>query len=942
MAEKYQLPDGTTIDMSSPDALQKSLETVDPAIRDMVKKRVLRSLTKKRIQERVAQTGGAVKDVAKQARDSVASSVGAAARTAGGLASAGVGAVREATGPVLREGVELGKELGGEALDLGLEGAKTVGKGAWTVATNPIDVTRQIASSATFGLAPMAEAFLRSGVQQKSMDRILSEIRQSNREFYREHPIIATTAGLATPLRAVPHVAWALPWREINRLQRMKLWPSQRFQSRFTDPVEKGVPLFKMVDAFAPPRGRPAVTVPTALEAEREALRPPMFEVKGEAPLQSIQPKVNPDGSLSIETKEGVAPVSAIVPEILGAEKTSPEGAPQGGYAEWSPAQWNARFQQGKSGLRQLLQGATFDFGDEAEAMIRSLAGGGTYPEIVSDIRTQNEAFREENPMGALALQILGGLGTGTGTARAATKLLPAAKQGSQLLRALRWPAGGAGAGAATGAGATDPDSIKIGESDREFTPSGNMIDAMRGELAVLESRNPDALSNEERVRLEGRKRALKEEITARQDTLAGGESQSRLGPALRGGTLGGVTGTVIPFVGKGVSYVTKDYVDGILSQLGRSADKTAALKIQRALNKDELTPQQALAKIDELGPGAILGDVGPHTRGLTQKALEQAPTDVRRAATTHLSARPLDVQLGKKVSSLRGESPPTDVIDDAVAGTVPVKVTDDLTAATQEMAEKMPARVQELIEEFGVDSPQVQAIAMKAQAITPKIQAMPDEIAAIMKGANTPSQVKQMLEGIASYGDDVVEELRQVSPSAADIMLDATQMLKKKAVTEGLHTLLQSDPNAAQFILTHSAALTKARGAEFSKPFLNELNNFVELSASGRGILSGAGKTSGGAAGGWQPGGIADTAETLFFLESVGGPKVLAGEIARATADKASRISPAARAALAKLLSEPGQGQKLIDTLNSIGNFHLRTGANLTGGAQLGRAQAR
>ena len=886
MADKFKLPDGTVIDFSSKEALEKSLKNVPPEARNQLRSQMERRAVKDRIQEHASRTGESVKDVAKRAFDAVSSGVGTATQATGQALSAGAEAAKQVAGPIVREGVELGKEAGTAAVDLGTKAATEVAKIPWTVATNPIDITRQVASSATLGLAPMAEAFLRSGVQQKSMDQILAEIRESNRAFLREHPIVGTAAGLATPLRAVPHVAWALPWSEINRLQRMKLWPSQKLQSRFTDKVEYAMPAFRMADALSPPLGSPAETIPTRQEAAKIALQDPVFELKGEAP-------------------EGeVAPVIATFSEDIG-EKPTPLGILQGrSPSDVLKARRAATGQNIASGIRQLIQGALFDFGDEAEAGVRSLVEDRTYPQIVEDIRTQNQAFREQNPGAALALQILGGVGTGAG---GTNLLLKGAPKLRGALPTLKYPLAGAGAGAAAAAGATDPDTITLPGSDRPFTPSGQMIEKMQEEMATA---SPE------------RKVELQQEIDARQKALASGESQSRLGwPTLMGGAFGAGAGTVLPVAAKGVTYVTKEYVDGLLSQIHfRAPEKTAALKIKNALNRDELTPQQAIDKIEELGEGAVLGDVGPHTRGLTQKALEQAPADVRRAATTHLASRPLAKIHKNPAAALDMEK--TVKLLPATAGD---KFTESMTKLNQ-LADQTP----EIDLQLGTE-------------LTSQLQKTTADMPALMQKMRDPVEVRNFLGSIGVYGDNVVNAIRKALPKDSGLpsqLEEALGIFKKYASDAGLDTILKSDPNAASFILAHRPVLERARGAKFDQEFVKELNKAVELSASGRGILAGSGNVRGVGEGG--QGGIADTASSLFFLESVGGPKLLAGELARASADRLARIHPNARAAMARLLSEPGQARNVQDILNRIGGLNLRIGSNVAIGSQLGRAQAR
>ena len=65
--------------------------------------------------------------------------------------------------------------------------------------------------------------------------------------------------------------------------------------------------------------------------------------------------------------------------------------------------------------LRAGLQGVTFGFADELEAMARAAASDRTYQQEVKDIREDIEQFRETNPVAAYGTEILGAIPTGVG-----------------------------------------------------------------------------------------------------------------------------------------------------------------------------------------------------------------------------------------------------------------------------------------------------------------------------------------------------------------------------------------------------------------------------------------------------------------------------------------------------------------------------------------------
>ena len=89
--------------------------------------------------------------------------------------------------------------------------------------------------------------------------------------------------------------------------------------------------------------------------------------------------------------------------------------------------------------VRSAVQGASFGFGDEAEALARSLLPNRTYGEEVEKIRGQMSQFREENPKTELVSQIVGGLLTpGLGAAGAVRAGRTAVVQGKGIVNAAQ------------------------------------------------------------------------------------------------------------------------------------------------------------------------------------------------------------------------------------------------------------------------------------------------------------------------------------------------------------------------------------------------------------------------------------------------------------------------------------------------------------------------
>lgn len=114
---------------------------------------------------------------------------------------------------------------------------------------------------------------------------------------------------------------------------------------------------------------------------------------------------------------------------------------------------------------RSFVEGATLGWGDEIGLFGAALFVKATedtdqslwevFDEMQAGYRTEQDAFREQNPKTALAAEVAGAVGTGGGAASLATRTAPrAAAAASRVVPAIaRIPAGGAAAGAIAGAG---------------------------------------------------------------------------------------------------------------------------------------------------------------------------------------------------------------------------------------------------------------------------------------------------------------------------------------------------------------------------------------------------------------------------------------------------------------------------------------------------------
>ena len=79
----------------------------------------------------------------------------------------------------------------------------------------------------------------------------------------------------------------------------------------------------------------------------------------------------------------------------------------------------------------------------------------------------------------------------------------------------------------------------------------------------------------------------------------------ARLKDAALGGTAGAVLGPLVHGVGQGVQYARSSATDRAMS------------KVRNSLARDQMTPDQAMTMLDELGPVSTLADLGPNMQGL-------------------------------------------------------------------------------------------------------------------------------------------------------------------------------------------------------------------------------------------------------------------------------------------------------------------------------------
>ena len=101
---------------------------------------------------------------------------------------------------------------------------------------------------------------------------------------------------------------------------------------------------------------------------------------------------------------------------------------------------------------RALAQGATFSGADELEALIKSMAGQGSYEQNVAALNLAKMQYERQNPKMALAGEVIGGLPYAAVPFLGAARYAQMAKTASPLVRAAITTGANIGTGAVTGA----------------------------------------------------------------------------------------------------------------------------------------------------------------------------------------------------------------------------------------------------------------------------------------------------------------------------------------------------------------------------------------------------------------------------------------------------------------------------------------------------------
>jgi hypothetical protein len=232
----------------------------------------------------------------------------------------------------------------------------------------------------------------------------------------------------------------------------------------------------------------------------------------------------------------------------------------------------------------QMLQGLTFGFGDEAVAGMRSAMGQGKYEDLVKSEREALREYSEKNPVTSTTAQIAGGVApaimTGGATLIPGLTTSAAKTLGPKIAGMLFGKA--PTVGRTVGTGAVSGGATALGTTEKPIEEWG--------------------------------------------------------GEVTKGAVAGGATAGTLALLGK---YAVMPAFQRIKQSMGYGdANRAADLAIVRALEKDGMTPDQALAKIQGMARGEVtLADVGENTAALLRRSTA-APGGARRETKDALASR--------------------------------------------------------------------------------------------------------------------------------------------------------------------------------------------------------------------------------------------------------------------------------------------------------------
>jgi hypothetical protein len=296
---------------------------------------------------------------------------------------------------------------------------------------------------------------------------------------------------------------------------------------------------------------------------------------------------------------------------------------------------------------------------------------------------------------------------------------------------------------------------------------------------------------------------------------MAEGGPTERAKGAVVGGTLGGTLGAAAPPVIAGVVGTGKFLINQIVSRLPRQEQGMAARKIAEALARDGLTPDQAAARMKEMGPNASILDLGPNTRALAGAA-QQTPGRGKTAITDFLVKRQEGVRDAGKVIQGGQINRVTGQIEDLV----PEKFVDTKTGFAT--ARKTLGRQYDAARD-GDD----------LVDIVPLVKNLIDEIEVSKGGIKTAlEKILKLIVDKKGHPEITINTLHQAKMAIDDLMSGEARMsmgnVAKGRVREYQNALLDAIESSGESGAAYRAGRTGTRGEWLKDEALESGGNFI------------------------------------------------------------------------------------------------------------------
>lgn len=383
----------------------------------------------------------------------------------------------------------------------------------------------------------------------------------------------------------------------------------------------------------------------------------------------------------------------------IGSESTGTRATIRNATPEQVAANRRADADYAKGLARQVGQGVTFGFGDELEAGARAALGPRDYRTVRDEIRGEDAAFVRDNPGTALLANLAGGVVSGGGLAKLATKapalaaagLAPKVDAGATFgQRMLQTAKTGAVAGGIGGAGVSEKDGAAVfgdaalgagigAGAGSAFGLGAELFRAGRNLVSRVGQGQAPAGAIRRAIRADSPEQSAAKRVIQRTsnqnmtlDDLAA-RSAAADGPDVLGEVIG-ERGIRDIRTARGLGYEAPDMIEQGLTTRARNDVGAVRQTVRRELGEqidDKALPQQKLVEArraagplyDEALEGVTITD--PRLAEWMQRpAIRQAYGTARRLAAND------GVELPPSAAIVRGARRAPDVADDVVGGT--------------------------------------------------------------------------------------------------------------------------------------------------------------------------------------------------------------------------------------------------------------------------------